>query len=128
MKNQNYYYNSDTEKWKYTNINHFKSYGFDFQSVNKKIHTDSLLLSEFPNNWTNWYKRKLFSEHLVIIKGDDYKVTASPIIHFSKGKESENETNTFANTRGFVIEGDIGKSVSFYSTFSTLLFFFPPSI
>ena len=37
MKNQNYYYNTDTEKWKYTNINHFKSYGFDFQSVNKKI-------------------------------------------------------------------------------------------
>ena len=94
-------------------------------TVNKKIHTDSLLLSGFPNNWTNWYKRKLFFEHLIIIKGEDYKVTASPIIHFSKGKESENETNTFANTRGFVIEGDIGKSVSFYSTFAENQAIFP---
>ena len=94
-------------------------------TINKKINTDSLLLSEFPNTWTNWYKRKLFSEHLIIIKGDDYKVTASPIIHFSKGKESENETNTFTNTRGFVIEGDIGKSVSFYSTFAENQAIFP---
>jgi len=94
-------------------------------TVNKKIHTDSLLLSEFPNNWINWYKRKLFSEHFIIIKGDDYKVIASPIIHFSKGKEIENETNTFTNTRGFVIEGDIGKSVSFYSTFAENQAIFP---
>ena len=94
-------------------------------TINKKINTDSLLLSEFPNTWTNWYKRKLFSEHLIIIKGDDYKVTASPVIHFSKGKESENETNTFTNTRGFVIEGDIGKSVSFYSTFAENQAIFP---
>ena len=94
-------------------------------TINNKINTDSLLLSEFPNNWINWYKRKLFSEHLVIIKGEDYKVTASPIIHFSKGKESENETNTFTNTRGFVIEGDIGESVSFYSTFSENQAIFP---
>ena len=32
------------------------------------------------------------------------------IIHFSKGKEMESEANTFSNTRGFIIEGDIGKS------------------
>jgi len=94
-------------------------------TVNKKVNTDSLLLSEFPNNWINWYKKKLFSEHLIIIKGDDYKVIASPIIHFSKGKEIENETNTFANTRGFVIEGDIGKSVSFYSAFAENQAIFP---
>ena len=94
-------------------------------TINKKINTDSLLLSEFPNTWTNWYKRKLFSEHLIIIKGDDYKVIASPIIHFSKGKERENETSTFTNTRGFVIEGDIGKSVSFYSTFAENQAIFP---
>ena len=94
-------------------------------TINREVNIDSLHLLEFSNKWTKWYKRKLFSEHLIIIKGEDYKVTASPIIHFSKGKESENETNTFANTRGFVIEGDIGKSVSFYSTLAENQAIFP---
>ena len=76
-------------------------------TINREVNIDSLHLLEFSNKWTKWYKRKLFSEHLIIIKGEDYKVIASPIIHFSKGKESENKTNTFTNTRGFVIEGDI---------------------
>ena len=94
-------------------------------TINREVNIDSLHLLEFSNKWTKWYKRKLFSEHLIIIKGEDYKVTASPIIHFSKGKESENETNTFTNTRGFVIEGDIGKSVSFYSTLAENQAIFP---
>ena len=41
-------------------------------TVNKKVNTDSLLISIFPNKWTNWYKRKLFSEYLIIIKGEKY--------------------------------------------------------
>ncbi|MBC8266988.1 MAG: hypothetical protein H8E84_08500 [Flavobacteriales bacterium] len=94
-------------------------------SVNKKVNLDSLLNYKFPNNWNNWYKRKLFSEHLIIIKGEDFNITASPIIHFSKGKETVSGTNTFTNTRGFIIEGDIGKSVSFYSSFAENQAIFP---
>ncbi len=94
-------------------------------TVNREVNTDSLHLLEFSNKWTKWHKRKLFSEHLIIIKGEDYKVTASPIIHFSKGKEMESEANTFTNTRGFVIEGDIGKTVSFYSSFTENQAIFP---
>ena len=94
-------------------------------TVNREVNTDSLHLLEFSNKWTKWHKRKLFSEHLIIIKGEDYKVTVSPIIHFSKGKEMESETNTFSNTRGFIIEGDIGKSVSFFSSFAENQAIFP---
>ena len=94
-------------------------------TVNRKVNTDSLHLLEFSNKWTNWYKRKLFSEYLIIIKGEDYFVTASPIINFSKGKETIGEVNTFTNTRGFVIEGDIGKTVSFYSSFTENQAIFP---
>ena len=57
-------------------------------TINREVNIDSLHLLEFSNKWTKWYKRKLFSEHLIIIKGEDYKVIASPIIHFSTGKES----------------------------------------
>ncbi len=94
-------------------------------TVNEKVNADSLINEIFPNKWTNWYKRKLFSEHLVILKGDDYKVTASPIIDFTKGKETVRNTNIFTNTRGFIIEGNLGESVSFYSSFSENQAIFP---
>lgn len=94
-------------------------------TVNRKVNTDSLHLLEFPNKWTKWYKRKLFSEHLTIIKGKNYKVKGSPVIHLSRGKEMESEANTFSNTRGFIIEGDIGKSVSFFSSFAENQAIFP---
>ncbi len=94
-------------------------------TVVKEVNIDSLHLLEFSNKWTTWHKRKLFSEHLFIIKGEDYKVTISPIIHFSKGKERESGINTFNNTRGFIIEGDIGKFVSFFSSFAENQAIFP---
>ncbi len=86
-------------------------------TVKQHINTDSLMLLKFSKKGDKWYKRKLFSEHLIVIKGEDYNVTASPIIHFLVGKESATEPKTFSNTRGFIIEGDLGKSVSFYSDF-----------
>ena len=94
-------------------------------TVNRELNIDSLRLLEFPNRFIKWYKRKLFSEHLIVIEGKDYKVKASPIIHFSKGKETEDNINTFSNTRGFIIEGDIGKSVSFFSSFMENQAIFP---
>jgi len=40
MKNQNPVYNSSSEKWKYTNINQFDSYDFDFTPIDKKINNE----------------------------------------------------------------------------------------
>jgi len=94
-------------------------------TISKKLNTDSLLAERFKKERKNWCNRKLFSEHLIIIKDENYHVTASPIIHFSIGKETEKGTNTLTNTRGFIIEGDIGKSVSFYSSFSENQAIFP---
>ena len=94
-------------------------------TVIKEVNTDSLHFLEFSNKWTTWYKRKFFSEDLIIVKGKDYKVTISPIIHFSKGKEMESGSNTFSNTRGFIIGGDIGKFVSFFSSFAENQAIFP---
>ena len=78
---------------------------------------DSIL--EFRNrlDYSNWYLRKLFSEHLIILKGQDYKVIASPVINLSTGNEVNENKSTFTNTRGFLIEGNLGKKISFYSSF-----------
>ena len=80
-----------------------------------KFDVDSVL--DDKSNSSSWYLRKLFSEHFIILKGEDYKVLASPIINLSKGKEVNEDKNRFTNTRGFLIEGDLGKKISFFSSF-----------
>ena len=84
---------------------------------NLNFDIDSVLQEKNISDYSNWYLRKLFSEHFIILKGEDYKVLASPIINLSKGKEVNEGKNTFANTRGFLIEGDLGKKISFFSSF-----------
>ena len=75
------------------------------------------VLENNSSTYSNWYLRKIFSENLILLEGDGYKVIASPIINLSKGKETKEGKNTFTNTRGFVIEGDLGKKISFFSSF-----------
>jgi len=40
MKNQKSSYSSSSEKWKYTNINQFDSYDFNFKPIDKKINSN----------------------------------------------------------------------------------------
>ena len=89
------------------------------------IDIDSIIESQVKTEYSNWYLRKIFSEHLIILKGKDYSVTASPIINLSKGKEVKETKNTFTNTRGFIIEGDLGKNISFFSYFAENQSVFP---
>ena len=109
-----------------SNFNHLiyndnSNYHTSFKPIIKSdlnFDIDSVLQQKNISDYSNWYLRKLFSEHFIILKGDDYKVLASPIINLSKGKELNEGKNTFTNTRGFVIEGDLGKKISFFSSFA----------
>ena len=78
---------------------------------------DSVIDTHYPNRYKNWYLRKLLSEHFIILYGNDYKVTVSPIVNFSEGKELIDSKNTFANSRGYLIQGDIGRKFSFSTSF-----------
>jgi len=89
-----------------------------------KFDVDSILENQY-STYSNWYLRKLLSEHFIILKGEDYKVIASPIINLSKGKEVNEDKNTFTNTRGFIVEGDLGKKISFFSSFAENQSIFP---
>jgi len=89
------------------------------------FNTDSILENNFSYIYQNWLFRKMFSEHLIIMNGDDYKVSASPIINFSIGKESIEGLGTFVNTRGIVVQGDLGKTISFYTSFAENQAIFP---
>ena len=99
-----------------------------FKSIIKSdlnFDVDSILESQIQSDYSNWYLRKMFSEHFFLLKGEDYRVVASPIINLTSGKEFIQEKNTFTNTRGFVIEGDLGKKISFFSYFAENQSIFP---
>lgn len=97
-------------------------------SVSMKIDLDSLYQTKFINDKDVWYKRKLFYEHTLILNGKDYKVHLSPIIHLDKGKDIRIKKDILTNTRGFMVEGDIGRLVSFSSSFLENQSIFPEYI
>ena len=116
-----------------TNFNHLiysndANYQTSFKPLIKSdlnFNTDSILENNYSYNYQNWLLRKMFSEHLIIMNGDDYKVTASPIINFSMGNELIEGKSTMINTRGIIVEGDLGKTISFYTSFSENQAVFP---
>ena len=61
-----------------------------------------------------WWGKKMFNEHLVQLQGKDYWFTFDPIFDLQVGKDFEADFNsTFNNTRGFYVQGGIGKNLSF---------------
>lgn len=128
----------------HTNFNLGNSYFSNYDSriylAEENIHTsfkplvksDFLVLFDDINNKLfpvvknkNWYYRKIFSEHLFLIKGKDYQVSVSPILNLNIGKELVEKKNTFTNTRGYIVEGHIGNNISFYSSFNENQSIFP---
>ena len=112
--------NSFSAKFNKIIYNDESNYHTSFRPIIKSdlnIDIDSIIESQVNTVYSNWYLRKIFSEHLIILRGEDYKVIASPIINLSKGKEVNEGKNTFTNTRGFIIEGALGEKISFFSSF-----------
>lgn len=65
----------------------------------------------------NWFSRKLFGEHLINYQGRDWSVQIDPLFDFTFGHDFMQEKNTWVNTRGFQLQGNIGKNLAFYSSF-----------
>ncbi len=65
--------------------------------------------------------RKIKKESLFIIKDtvDKFYMTIDPLFNFEFGKDLQDKTGEklYKNTRGFIIRGDIGKKISFESSF-----------
>ncbi|MFT6998100.1 MAG: hypothetical protein ACJAQ4_001859 [Cryomorphaceae bacterium] len=73
-----------------------------------------------------YYKitQKIFSAHLIEVDKPDFKIYADFLFDFGIGGETidqisaDGEKNSlFQNTRGFVVQGEIGKKVYFYTDF-----------
>lgn len=66
---------------------------------------------------------KLFRDHLLEVKGEDYRLTADVLFDLEYGNDvgdntAYSDTNTYyTNGRGFWITGDLGKKISFQTMF-----------
>ncbi len=70
----------------------------------------------FPQS-NNWFVRKAFREHLINYKGKGWSVQLDPLFDFGMGIEMDEQKNTWVNTRGFQVQGNIGNTIAFYSSY-----------
>jgi len=59
----------------------------------------------------------IINEHLLLVNEDNFQASGDIIFDWNIGQDFENNKQTFQNTRGYWIQGNIGKQFSFSSTF-----------
>ena len=89
---------------------------------NKIINIDSVIYDYekadkfFNDHKRNWIWRKLLFEDFISVKKKDFSFFVNPLFYLEKGY-TDDASNFFINTRGIEIKGDIGKRLSYYSSF-----------
>ncbi|MBC8052936.1 MAG: gliding motility protein RemB [Sphingobacteriaceae bacterium] len=81
----------------------------------RRLDSLSSLLTDTSSN-RSWGYRKLFAEHLIQIERPDYNVYIDFLPDFQIGRDQSNSRTTWLNTRGFQIQGNIGKKFRFYTS------------
>jgi hypothetical protein len=64
-----------------------------------------------------WVGRKLFNEHLALVKGKNFWFTLNPVWDLQIGKDNSDIDYTYNNTRALQIQGALGKKFSFSTSF-----------
>ena len=59
----------------------------------------------------------ILNKNVIKFKKNDVWFTINPYINFGMGKSSDTSKKSYTNTRGFILNGEIGKKVAFASTF-----------
>lgn len=118
-------YNQNIIKEVYNSADNYHTSFKPIIKSNLNFLVDSIVENQYNANYKRWFLRKVFQEHFFNLKGKDYIVSVSPIINLSKGKEFIESKNTFTNTRGYFIEGNLGEKISFATSFSENQSIFP---
>ncbi|MFM7023910.1 MAG: hypothetical protein ACKOXB_13145 [Flavobacteriales bacterium] len=87
-----------------------------YQQFNKET-TPNLLGKTWWSRTLLWGERKLNRENLIVIKEKDVKININPLLDLAYGNIYGTKNGTFTNTRGFLIDGQIGKKFFFSSSF-----------
>ena len=77
------------------------------------VNIDSL----FPLTTKSKVLNYILNNNVIKVKKRDIWFTINPFINFEAGKSSDTSAKSYINTRGFILNGQIGKDVAFTSTF-----------
>ena len=94
--------------------NHTAQKPFIYSEVNKYYNFEAKSQALLKKK-TSWFGRKLWNEHMVILKGKDYWLTLDPGVDLQVGKDFNADINTYNNTRLVYTQGGIGKDISFFA-------------
>ncbi|PQJ20441.1 hypothetical protein [Nonlabens tegetincola] len=72
--------------------------------------------SSLTEERTTWLGRKWWNEHFFRVAGDDYWFVIDPGVDLQLGKDFDADINTFNNTRLAMVNGGIGKQITFGAT------------
>ncbi|MCD6544018.1 MAG: gliding motility protein RemB, partial [Flavobacteriaceae bacterium] len=65
----------------------------------------------------SWAGRKLWNEHLALVKGENYWFSANFVWDIQMGKDNSDVDYTYNNGRGIQIQGALGRKFSFSTSF-----------
>lgn len=78
--------------------------------------SDSILSYGVDTNRKTWAARKLYNEHLIDIRNEEFTAYVDFLPDFLVGQDLADDNNTWLNTRGFQVGGTIGRKFSFYTS------------
>ena len=94
--------------------NHTASKPFLYEDVSKYYDFEAEQ-ERLKRETETWGGKKLWNEHLIQLQSEDYWFTVDPILDLQLGSDSD-AGSTYNNTRGFLIQGGLGKNLNFYSS------------
>ena len=93
---------------------------YNRDSVMESLQKDNRLFLKSDRWWAKalrWSENKLLDEHFIDRSLGVLNVRLDPVMDFSIGRDRLNLDRTWMNTRGFHLEGEIGKKFQFNSSF-----------
>jgi len=88
---------------------------YTYKEVSKYYNMEARDTLLFKNK-SSWFGRKWWNEHMVSFKGNGYWFTIDTGVDLQLGKEGDSDFDyTYNNTRLAVVQGGLGKNLSFHS-------------
>lgn len=89
-----------------------------FPASYREIPTRSAAWNDYQKPRQSWVGRKLYNEHLIAVSEGVLYLTIDPVFDFQYGTDLVDVSKQiYQNTRGFIIEGEIMKQLSFSTSY-----------
>ncbi len=118
ISENNQYTNSEKEVYQPGTNLHTSIKPFQLRETQTLFNKDSLDFLGIPNpHKKRTFIGRAFVGNILHWENKDVTISINPLFNLELGKEREDGTSTYVNTRGIMINGTIGKNFAFYTDF-----------